>query len=118
MKSDSEYVWSANHQACFEQIKDAVCKDVTLKFYDPNLPTYIETDASQNGIGVVLLQPTDSNYTLDEYGIPTGLMPVAFASKSLTSAERNYANIERELLGCCIWCGNISNTSHLVMKCI
>ena len=59
LKSESEYVWSANHQVCFEQIKDAVCKYVTLKFYDPSLPTYIETDASQNGIGVVLLQPID-----------------------------------------------------------
>ena len=57
LKSNSEYVWSANHQICFEQIKDAVCKDVTLKFYDPNLPIYIETDTSQKGIGVVLLQP-------------------------------------------------------------
>ena len=58
-----------------------MCKDVTLKFYDPSLPTYIETDASQNDIGVVLLQPIDSNFILDEYGIPTSLMPVAFASK-------------------------------------
>ena len=33
LKSDSEYVWSANHQVCFEQIKDAMCKDITLKFY-------------------------------------------------------------------------------------
>ena len=37
LKSDSEYVWSANHQVCFEQIKDAMCKDITLKFYDPSL---------------------------------------------------------------------------------
>ena len=79
LKSDSEYMWSANHQICFEQIKDAVCKDVTLRFYDPNLPLYIETDTSQKGIGVVLLQPIDKNYTLDEHGIPTSLMPVAFA---------------------------------------
>ena len=84
---------------CFEQIKDAVCKDVTLKFYDPSLPTDIETDASQNGIGVVSIQPIDSKYTLDEYGIPTSLMPVAYASKTLTSAQRNYANIKRQLLG-------------------
>ena len=99
LKSESEYVWSTNHQVCFEQIKDAVCKDVTLKFYDPSLPTYIETDASQNGIGVVLLQLIDSNFTLDKYSIPTSLIPVAFASKTLTSVECKYANIERELLG-------------------
>ena len=80
-------MWSANHQVCFEQIKDAVCKDVTLKFYDPSLPTYIETDASQNGIGVVLLQAIDSNFTLNEYGIPTSLMPVAFASKTLNKCR-------------------------------
>ena len=43
----------------FDNIKDAVCKDITLKFYDPKLPIFLETDASQNGIGV-LLQPSDS----------------------------------------------------------
>ena len=74
-------------------------KDITLKFYDPNLPIFIETDASQNGIGVVLLQPLDSNFTLNENNIPMKLMPVAFASKTLTSAECNYANTECELLG-------------------
>ena len=73
-----------------------MCKDVTLKFYDPNLPLYIETDASQKGIGVVLLQPIDKNYTLDEHGIPTSLMPVAFASKTLTDAERKLCQTLRE----------------------
>ena len=113
LKSNSKYVWSANHQVCFEQIKDAVCKDVTLKFYDPSLPTYIETVASQNGIGVVLLQPIDSNYTRDEYDIPTSLMPVAFASKTLTSTEHNYANIERELIDVSKDC-NLNNPNELV----
>ena len=99
LKKENDFIWAQNHQACFDKIKEAVCKDVTLKFYDPNLPIFIETDASQNGIGVVLLQPLDSNFVLDENNIPTKLMPVAFASKTLTSAEHNSANIEHELLG-------------------
>ena len=32
-------------------------------------------------------------------GFLTNLRPVAYASKSLSEAEQNYANIERELLG-------------------
>ena len=99
LKKENDFIWAPNHQTYFDKIKETVCKDVTLKFYDPNLPIFIETDASQNGIGVVLLQPLDSYFKLDENNIPTRLMPVAFASKTLTSAERNYANIERELLG-------------------
>ena len=99
LKKENEFIWAQNHQLCFDQIKEAVCKDITSKFYDPNLPIFIETDASQNGTGVVLLQPLESNFTLNENNIPTKLMPVAFASKTLTSIECNYANIERELLG-------------------
>ena len=99
LKKENEFIWAQNHQLCFDQVKEAVCKDITLKFYEPNLPIFIETDASQNGIGVVLLQPLDSSFTLNENDIPTKLMPVAFASKTLTSAEHNYANIECEILG-------------------
>ena len=99
LKKENDFIWAQNHQTCFDKIKEAVCKDVILKFYNPNLPIFIETDASQNGIGVVLLQPLDSNFVLDENNILTKLMPVALASKTLTSAECNYANIEHELLG-------------------
>ena len=97
LKKENDFIWSQNHQTCFDKIKEAVYKDVTLKFYDLNLPIFIETDASQNGTGVVLLQPL--NFTLDENNIPTRLISVAFASKTLTSTECNYANIEHELLG-------------------
>ena len=41
----------------FKTLKNAIMKDVTLKYFDSNLPIYIETDALQKGIGVVMLQP-------------------------------------------------------------
>ena len=34
------------------------------------------------------------------------LWPVAYASKSLSEAGQNYANIERELLGVCVFLKN------------
>ena len=43
----------------------------------------IQVDASQVGLGAVLLQDNK---------------PIAFASKALTDAESRYANIEREML--------------------
>ena len=55
LKKENNFIWAQNHQTCFDKIKEAVCKDVTLKFCDPNLPIFIETDSSQNGIGVALL---------------------------------------------------------------
>ena len=98
LKKENEFIWAQNHQLCFDQIKEAVCKDITLKFHDPNLPIFIETDAVKMA-EVLFASTLDSNFTLNENDIPTKLMPVAFASKTLTSAERNYANIEHELLG-------------------
>ena len=53
-------------------------------------PVTIQTDASQNGIGSCLLQEGH---------------PVIYASRSLTSAEQNYAQIEKELLAIVFACG-------------
>ena len=50
-------------------------------------------------IGCVLLQPDDNIPSSHKDEIPTNLRPVAYASKSLSEAEQNYANIEHELLG-------------------
>ena len=76
-----------------------VSKDCLIQFYDPQKPLYIECDASKQGIGCVMLQPDDNIASNTVDGIPSNLRPVAYASKSLSEAEQNYANIKRELLG-------------------
>ena len=45
------------------------------------------------------LQPDDNIPSTLKDRIPTNLRPVVCASKSLSEAEQNYANIEHELLG-------------------
>ena len=54
VKKDSEFVWTAEHDRAFAEVKLAVSKDCLL-FYDPQKPLYIECDASKQGIGCVLL---------------------------------------------------------------
>ena len=74
-------------------------KDVTLKYFDSNLPIYIETDAPKKGIGVVMLQPDNSVENTSCTEVPNNLRPVFYASKILTVTKSNYSNIEHEMLG-------------------
>ncbi|XP_063587863.1 uncharacterized protein LOC134765248 [Penaeus indicus] len=55
---------------------------------------YVRTDASDTGLGAILLQKSE--------GI---LMPVAYASRALTDREKRYAVIERECLSI-VWAIN------------
>ena len=74
-------------------------KDVTLKYFDSNLPIYIETDASKKGIGAVMLQPDDLVENTSCTKVPNNLRPFFYASKTLTATESNYSNTEHEMLG-------------------
>ena len=74
--------WIESHQKSLQTIKDVVCKEMQLSYFDPE-KLVIQVDASNRGLGAVLLQEGK---------------PIVFASKSLTVTEQRYANIERELL--------------------
>ena len=100
LKKGTEFVWTTVHQHTFDQIKLHVSNDVKLQFYDVNKPLYIEVDTSKKGIGAVMLQGDSivpNTAKSDE--ILTNLRPISYASKTLSSTESNYSNIQRELLG-------------------
>ena len=99
LKSSNEFVWLKVHYEAFKILKNAITKDVTLKYFDSNLPIYIETDILKKGIGVVMLQPDTSVENTSHTEVPNNLRPVFYASKILTATESNYSNIEHEMLG-------------------
>jgi hypothetical protein len=78
LEKDKDWNWS---KACD--------LDLVLTHYDPTLQLRAACDASPYGLGAVL-----SHVMPDNSG-----KPVAFASRSLSKAERNYSQIDKEALG-------------------
>ena len=61
---------------------------MTLKYFDANLPIYVETDASKKGIGVVLMQPDPSVQNMSKTTVLNNLRPVYYTSKTLTAMNQ------------------------------
>ena len=76
------FTWGSEQRSSFEKLKVAIATAPVLVVVDPRKPFVVETDASANVVGAVLLQ--DGH-------------PVAFESKKLNNVQRNYFVYEREL---------------------
>ena len=85
-KKDTPWEWTESHEICFERIKELVANATLLTYYDPNKELTIQSDASDHGLGSVLVQE----------GKPFAF---AFASKALNQQQQGYASIEKECLG-------------------
>ena len=65
------FQWSEAHNAVFQNIKNQISEDVCLRYFNTTKDAVLQVDASQVGLGAVLLK--DSK-------------PMAYASKAVTPA--------------------------------
>lgn len=74
---------NCDYKDAFEKCKQLIINSPILTYPDFSLPFTLTTDASDIALGSVLSQQDK---------------PIAFYSRTLNSAERNYSTIEKELL--------------------
>ena len=89
LTKNAEFIWDSAQQQAFDKVKEVITTSPVLAYFDPSKPTTLQVDASQKGLGATLMQDG---------------RPIAFASKSLTQSEQNYAQIEKEMYGILFGC--------------
>ncbi len=81
LKKNSSLHWDAPQQKSFEELQRALTTAPVLRFPNYKHPFTLYTDVSLQGLGAVLMQP-DSRGKLGA---------IAYTSRSLNHAERNYS---------------------------
>ena len=81
LKRDKPYYFEENEKHAFMRLKTILTKEPVLKLFDPRHETEIHTDASQDGLGAILLQRSPEDYDFH---------PVHFWSRKTQGAEQNY----------------------------
>jgi len=87
LHKDKSFKWTAIEEQAFEVLKKAISSAPVLILPDPKLPYVVTADASGFAVGATLSQDQGN-----------GLQPIAYLSKKMLPAEKNYPVHEQELL--------------------
>jgi hypothetical protein len=79
----SKWIWGPEQQRAFLDVRNTIERQVLLKYPDFTEPFDIYTDASDFQLGAVISQKS---------------WPIAFYSRKLNQAQRNYTTMEKKLL--------------------
>ena len=88
LKAGKQWRWTPKCEQAFRAAKEKLSQAPILAHYDPSVLLRVATDASAYGLGAVLSHVYSDGSE----------RPVAYASRTLTSSEQNYAQMEKEAL--------------------
>ena len=88
LKKDVPWNWTSVEQRAYETCKTSLSSDALLVHYDAKRELRLACDASSYGLGAVISHVMDDEHE----------RPIAFASRTLSASEKNYAQIEKEAL--------------------
>lgn len=86
LKKGAKWDWSVERNQAFETIKKSLASDTVLAHFDPKAKIILSVDASPIGLAAILSQIGDDNIE----------KPISYASRTLTSAEKKYSQIQKE----------------------
>lgn len=84
LKKETPWSWSKECNQAFNNIKTIVRENRSLAHYNPNYPIRLKVDGSDYGLGAVISQKIDG---IDK--------PLAFASRTLSTAEERYSQLHK-----------------------
>ena len=87
LSKNFKFKWDTEQEDAFNVLKNKLCESPVLVHFNPHIGCELRADACKDGLGVILLQEYEGQ-----------MHPMAYASRSLTKAEKNYSITELEAL--------------------
>lgn len=87
LRKNAPFLWTPAHTDAINILKEKLASSPIVKFPNYELPFHLHTDASNSGIAAVLMQEHNNL-----------LHPLAYCSKTLNGAQRNYSATKKEAL--------------------
>lgn len=87
-RKNTNFRWNQDAENAYNLLKKEITSDQVLVHFDNKKPLVLTTDACDTAVAGIL-----------SHEFPNGeLRPIAFVSRSLSAAERNYSTIQKEAL--------------------
>ena len=93
LQKSISWQWSHKHSKALREIQTILTAEPVISFFDTKCSIEIQVDASSRGLCACLIQNKH---------------PISYSSRNLTNGEKDYAQIEKEILAIVYACEKIN----------